>query len=224
MASGRHVGASCFCFDRKKVGNASINRPGSVEGIRKDLIHRWFKKSLEIPQETDADDFEAFVFAWFSFNAWASCVTQKDFDREYMERIINDPDLAIRFEGLVKRDNEFDVATKKFAKYWPITRVSKTRTIQRNEDGSARADYITKIYATGETHFEPKCCAEHIKRKQPVTVDWQHTIAAIYRVRCNLFHGEKGPDSQEDRRIVSAANKVLIRFVDQTNCFGQNDS
>ena len=36
-------------------------------------------------------------------------------------------------------------------------------------------------------------------------MDWPHTLNAIYCVRNNLFHGNKGSESESDYAIVSAA-------------------
>ena len=44
-------------------------------------------------------------------------------------------------------------------------------------------------------------------------LDWPHTLEALYRVRCNLFHGEKGLDSEMDALIVSSAFRVLVHFL-----------
>jgi hypothetical protein len=46
-------------------------------------------------------------------------------------------------------------------------------------------------------------------------LDWGHTLAALYRVRCNLFHGEKARNSENDRLVVSAAYDTLHAFVDE---------
>jgi hypothetical protein len=40
-------------------------------------------------------------------------------------------------------------------------------------------------------------------------LDWAHAMKALYRVRCNLFHGEKARTSEDDKRIVTAAYNVL---------------
>jgi hypothetical protein len=50
-----------------------------------------------------------------------------------------------------------------------------------------------------------------------VPLDWAHTVKAIYRVRCNLFHGEKARTSEDDERIVLAARDVLAVFIEAGN-------
>jgi hypothetical protein len=36
---------------------------------------------------------------------------------------------------------------------------------------------------------------------------------ALYQVRCNLFHGDKDPQSEMDRQIVYSALQVLVPFM-----------
>lgn len=47
-----------------------------------------------------------------------------------------------------------------------------------------------------------------------IPVDWAHTLDALYRVRCNLFHGQKSGGGHEDREILSAAVAVLLPLTD----------
>jgi hypothetical protein len=44
-------------------------------------------------------------------------------------------------------------------------------------------------------------------------IDWPHTITGIYKVRCNLFHGQKAAHSEMDRHIVAAAFRTLVFFM-----------
>jgi hypothetical protein len=47
-----------------------------------------------------------------------------------------------------------------------------------------------------------------------VPLDWSHTLAALYRVRCNLFHGEKARGSENDRVVVARAHETLLAFLE----------
>jgi hypothetical protein len=47
---------------------------------------------------------------------------------------------------------------------------------------------------------------------EDVSLDWPQTLAAIYPVRCNLFHGEKSAHLEMDREIVCTALVVLMMF------------
>ena len=46
-----------------------------------------------------------------------------------------------------------------------------------------------------------------------ISLDWPHTLSAIYRIRCNLFHGEKTLHSDNDVILVSLAFRVLVNMI-----------
>ncbi len=50
--------------------------------------------------------------------------------------------------------------------------------------------------------------------------DWAHTLNAVYQVRCNLFHGEKGRNNALDVRFTDDARHILSAMIDGTNLFG----
>jgi hypothetical protein len=39
-------------------------------------------------------------------------------------------------------------------------------------------------------------------------------LAALYRVRCNLFHREKTRSSDDDRVVVARAHETLLAFLE----------
>ena len=72
---------------------------------------------------------------------------------------------------------------------------------------------MTRAYVdAGAREFAPSCYVEH----EQVPLDWGHTLAALYRVRCNLFHGEKARSSENDQLVVSAAYETLRAFLDES--------
>ena len=44
------------------------------------LISGWFKRAFAEVDPEGEEVFEPFIFAWFSFNGWAACVTDTDRD------------------------------------------------------------------------------------------------------------------------------------------------
>ena len=60
--------------------------------------------------------------------------------------------------------------------------------------------------------FEPRCFCEH---DEPPG-DWSHMLSALYRVRCNPFHGEKVRSFESDRAVVAAARATLATFIDES--------
>ena len=70
---------------------------------------------------------------------------------------------------------------------------------------------MTRAYVdAGAREFAPPCYFEH----EQVPLDWGHTLAALYRVRCNLFHDEKARSSENDQLVVGAAYDTLLAFCD----------
>ena len=47
------------------------------------------------------------------------------------------------------------------------------------------------------------------------THDWESLIEYWYRVRCNLFHGEKSPEEDRESKIVELAYKSLNEFMSE---------
>ena len=45
---------------------------------------------------------------------------------------------------------------------------------------------------------------------------WPHTLQALYQIRCNLFHGEKGAHMECDREIVDFALRAMLPFLIST--------
>lgn len=102
---------------------------------------------------------------------------------------------------------------QQFAQLWPIFEV---KTLRQQGAYWFRADtreeVITHYLAKGINRFEPECWKRHRDSGELVPIDWPHTLAALYRVRCNLFHGEKAAHSEMDRRVVSSALCVLVHY------------
>ncbi len=58
--------------------------------------------------------------------------------------------------------------------------------------------------------FAPKCWIKNRKDFRKIDRNWTNTIQSLYRVRCNLFHGEKSLYIRDDREIVSSAFQAMI--------------
>lgn len=176
------------------------------------LITTWFERAWEQRGNEDAT-FEAFIFAWMSVNAWAACVTGEDQDREYMRRLKDDEGLRQLFLRIVTEHPNVRQDAGEFVSLLPIFKAQRLRRASvRGEDSMTRAELVQHYLARGITAFEPECAEWHRGRGEPIPCDWPHVIAAIYRVRCNLFHGEKSAHSEMDRRIVRSAFLTLTGF------------
>ena len=176
------------------------------------LISSWFSKAWSQRWDEDAV-FESFIFAWFSVNAWAACVTGVDRDSEYIKCLQRDAGLGQKFTELIAIDPTFNDAARRFHSMWPIFKAQSIRRARvQAEQGISRAETVRHYFEMGVAEFEPDCWRVHQEAGEAVPLDWAHTLQSIYRVRCNLFHGEKSAHSEMDRAIVRAAFDVLIHF------------
>lgn len=180
------------------------------------LIREWLRKA-----EQAEDPFEQFIFAWLAFNGWAECITESNTDREYLRALMQDARLQQSFE-IFKQDKVFSKLVEEFAGFWPIFKVRELRRLGIRKWYTPiehREGLIQEYLANGATKFEPQCWQRHMQnRERPM--DWAHTLAALYQVRCNLFHGEKALSSEMDHRIVQVASGVLFRFLKTLPEFG----
>lgn len=70
---------------------------------------------------------------------------------------------------------------------------------------------LVKRYLNGGMKHFPECWPYHQEEAETIPLDWL-THLPIYRVRCNLFHGNKSTHSEMDSAIVQPAFHTLIRF------------
>ncbi len=183
------------------------------EGQR--LISGWFDRAWDMRDCQEGDCFEAFIFAWIAINGWGACITERDEDYQYLDALKRDQKLYQDFNRLVaipKSPLAFHAV--QFAKQWPIfeERPLRRRHIIVSHEHDRRA-VIKRYFDAGATSFAPKCWKRHNDAKEQVPVDWPHTLAALYRVRCNLFHGEKAAHSEMDQQVVSGAFRTIVHFL-----------
>lgn len=182
------------------------------------LIGQWFHRANQEHERTDGSVFEAFIFLWFSFNGFASCVTDLDRDAEIIRKVGNCRSLREQFLRLRANDSGFDAAVISFGESWPIFKVQDLRRRRLLHSGLTDRPQLIQYYLGGDAvSHEPQCFLYHRDRNEPVPFDWPHTLQSAYRVRCNLFHGEKSPTSEMDQRIVAQAFTVLSGFLARTN-------
>lgn len=205
----------CRISDLRATGQpVELDRFDRLHDDGKRLIRGWLERAAR--GQVEAPDFASFIYLWIAFNGWAACVTGKDGDRAWQDALIADPELNARFDNLVSRQSPVATAAREFAELWPIFRVSdlRARGIDYLAGGNASRAEMTRDYLdAGATKFEPQCYLAH----EEVPLDWGHTLVALYRVRCNLFHGEKARSSESDRLVVARAHEALLSFVEATS-------
>lgn len=146
-------------------------------------------------------------------------MTGSDADHEWQRRLIADPTLNELFDEQVSSQTRTADSVRRFAALWPIFRVSKLRERgidYRSGIHESRAEVTRAYIDAGAREFAPSCYLEH----EQAPLDWGHTLVALYRVRCNLFHGEKARSSENDQRVVSAAYETLRAFLDESRLLG----
>jgi hypothetical protein len=109
---------------------------------------------------------------------------------------------------------EFAAAVQQFSSLWPIFRVQELRRERLEDFYGTRREIVTNYLAhMPRLSRAPECFEDHANAKRVVPSDWPHTVMALYQVRCNLFHGDKDPQSEMDRQIVYSALQVLVPFM-----------
>jgi hypothetical protein len=103
--------------------------------------------------------------------------------------------------------------TAQFQTLWPIFKVQELRRIGvRQQNSGERSQIVMEYMANGAESYEPKDAVSPNAIGRQIPLTWHHTLSAIYRVRCNLFHGEKNVTSEMDQRVVGSAFRVLVHF------------
>ena len=176
----------------------------------RDLIKGWAALGAQRLGDMDPSAcFEGFIYVWFAVNGWGSCVSGSDHDRGWVNAVAADGGISHEFMRMRNTDEQFAAVTQDFAELWPVFKSSEIRRRRiAVVPGVSRADRI-RTYLDSNVPFEPSCWLSHNQRERPM--DWMHTFKTLYRVRCNLFHGEKTLDSENDRNIVQRAHAVLVR-------------
>jgi hypothetical protein len=184
--------------------------PGCFQLLHADgrrLITDWISRS---EAEQSRESFEAFIYAWIGFNGWASCCcggVERDIALVYVMTL--DRRLTENFDRLMTR-SDFNDAARVFSSLWPIFRVSDLPENVRRDRPSGDRNSVTSYYQSRcpDAGRAPECHLRH--ESTPMEPDWGHTLVALYRVRCNLFHGQKSGAGHEDRVILEAAVDVLV--------------
>lgn len=177
------------------------------------LIREWFSKGQQGLGCAPEDSFEPFIYTWFAFNSWAACVTDEDKDYIWRNSLAQDSDLQSKFDDLRARSTKFQQQLHQFVAFWPIFEVKGIRRdypeYRQYRTPDTRAELLPELQARGIPH-EPDGW------NPGDAVTWPLTLAALARVRNNLFHGDKAPDDLVDQRIVHAALHTLVYFLRDT--------
>jgi hypothetical protein len=204
-----------------------VYRPDRYNDLSEDgrlLIQRWARQAraaLARPNSRSGNEnhrkkpsitssFEAFIFAWISFNGWASRCLESEDDVKLVNVLSVEPSLSDTFAQLVNSNVQVRQSLDEFSSQWPIFRTADVRGVALPQE--SRAERVERYVLQRPTALrEPRCHLRHDDGGPPA--DWGHTLRTIYRVRCNLFHGTKSAYGAEDREIVGSAAGVLVPVV-----------
>jgi len=184
-----------------------------VEG--RNLIASWFRRAWSMRECADENTFEPFIYTWIAFNSWASCITGLDRDRDWLDALMLNHQIATKFTAVVNSHNGLAELVASFRETWPNFKAQELRRrgrLRHSVSLSGRTELVSEYLNAGIAH-EPACWERHQNEGIEVPLDWAHTLAVLYRVRCNLFHGEKSLHSEIDKTIVSRSFRLLVEFL-----------
>ena len=183
----------------------------------KKLISGWFQRAWREFENSPDEVFEPFIFLWFAFNGWASCVTNRDKDVEIIDALAGNDQLHAEFSRLMNDpDSRLRVNAQRLVELLPIfdaRALMKTVPSVPYELGDDRRAHVRYYADNGADRYEPACWMRHIEAGEALPIDWPHVLRPIYKIRCNLFHGQKSAHSEMDQRIVRAAFLTLGHFL-----------
>lgn len=195
---------------------ADLSRYQDLHPHGRRLISSWFERAWSKIDCQPQDSFEPFIYAWIAVNGWAACISGLDKDRDWLDALMLNHNICKEFTRTIEDNkSKLSIQARKFSGLWPIFKVQSLRKakLQYRGLGTDRRKIVKGYLNAGINDFEPKCWKRHTEAGEDVPIDWPHTLAALYRVRCNLFHGEKAVHSEMDGNIVFAAFQVLVHFL-----------
>ena len=200
------------------VNQVDLGRYRRLHPDGRSLIRQWFRRAWRNKDSTPEYSFEPFIYTWLAFNGWAACVTNMDTDSRWRKALSITPELYDSFNDLAHNpDSSVYGPAQALYELWPIFKSSEIRHQQAFHRGHIdRKRIVQHYFDAGIEKYEPQCWKKHLEKNEVTPLDWPHTLAVLYRVRCNLFHGEKGIYVEMDRIIVHKAFLVLVHYISES--------
>jgi len=181
----------------------------------RDFVQPWVERGIRAAKNDEF--FKGLIYLWITFNAWASAIitnrNSSEQDWHQIQAVGFDGTMDARFQDLLSRNQSFRNEIESFAALWPVFKV---RSLHDHNIGpwwqnERRHDYRERCFSAGLSHtdYQPRCYRDHAAGTVPT--DWPHTLAAIYQVRCNLFHGGKAFQHTTDQLFAHHGFKILQR-------------
>jgi anti-anti-sigma factor len=206
-----------FKVNARLVGRADVSRLDRLNAQDRRLIGGWFERACESKDSPPEEIVEPFIYAWIALNGWATCITGLDKNKDWLHALMLSRPIAERFAELTGDVNSgVSRHARAFHECWPIFEAQEIRGAGP-PPGTPRPEVVQHYLSAGMTQFAPPCWCRHTRDEGGACpVDWPHTLSALYRVRCNLFHEGNDGQSERDRSIVARAYLVLIHFLAQS--------
>lgn len=189
-----------------KIEIAYSNFNVALPSIR-DIVLGW----INFANKLEDDYFKKLILLWVGFNGWATCVTEIDRDSQMIDALCRSPKLNARFGRIYSQNEIFKRNVDSLHAHFPIF---DGRSFRRKLDkkGKILPGNIDEHIALGLSEDMKISHAPQgwIKDTLP---SWQSTLRGIYKVRCNLFHGQKDLMHAGDQLVVELSFKVLSHFI-----------
>ncbi|HSL03518.1 MAG TPA: hypothetical protein VK901_08275 [Nitrospiraceae bacterium] len=185
-----------------------------------EVIRHWFERGWQGMHAPAEECFEPFIFTWIALNAWGECVTGQELDQHWVQDLAQDPNLNREFAACIADpESAVTLGAQEFRTYWPIPRVQVWRRVDHLRPESQKGHDRARFFRDNAIPCAPQCALRHFDATEDIPLDWLHFLPAVYRVRCNLFHGEKSPYDRVDVRIVRASLTSLAEFMNRVGWF-----
>jgi hypothetical protein len=195
----------------------------NMYGDGPDMIRDWFLRG-----RSAGNPFEGFIFTWIAFNGWAERATGLERDSDWIQTLAVSNRFKEDFAELLDWNPVARKAVRRLMNDAPVFKSSWLRK-KRRELGlpdteprgsrSNQVDFWMSVPGV-EHNCRPSCAGRHRHGDGKLPFDWAHTLHAVYQVRCNLFHGEKGRNNALDVRFTDDGRHILSAMIDGTDLFG----
>lgn len=159
---------------------------------RKEKIREWYTQSLH-------EQFNPFIKLWISFNGWYKVkFPEETTDKKAIEACKHDAELLIYYQRSFSDGQFCDYINKLGVELerQPLENLTRPRdkklTLSKLEEENGEVSFLDNSSEAFDNYLD-----------------------VIYRVRCNLFHCEKSPNSERDKLIVECAFKTLSILMKQ---------
>lgn len=180
-----------------------------------DVIRHWFQRGWQMHDAGVQNCFEPFIFTWIALNAWGECVTGQESDKDWVRSLALDQSLNDSFSIYLAEPHSGGSrnTAERFRAYWPIPRVQVWGRDRSRRPTTNNVKDRARFFDEHRIPCEPACAVQHFDHDEQIPLNWEHFLTATYRVRCNLFHGEKSPYDPVDAEIVCASFQTLVGFM-----------